>query len=389
MVSTARLRTERPASVNEAAEIVRAAGGRGLTVRARGGGTKLDWGRPGPRPDVELLTAGLGRIVEHNAADLTAVVEAGVPLAVAQRTFAEAGQMLALDPSLGPEDAATVGGVVAVGDSGPLRHRYGALRDLLVGVTAVLADGTVAKAGGKVIKNVAGYDLGKLLCGSFGTLGLVAQVAVRLHPLPAGRATAVGSTTDPHALQRAVGALAAASLELESLDLAWGHGSGRVLARCAGVVPEPRAREAARLMSDAGVEGAVSEDDGDLWAAQRDRQRLEDGVVVRVSGLPSRLGRIIRAAERAGGSVVGRAGLGLTWIAVRPSAPGELVGAIEELREELSPLPCVVQGAPLEVREKVDVWGRADGPEVALMRRVKTSFDPSGVYNPGVFVGAI
>ena len=125
----------------------------------------------------------LDRIVEHNASDLTAVVQAGVPLAAARSAFSEAGQMLAIDPAL--DQAATVGGIMATNDSGPLRHRYGSMRDLVVGTTVALSDGTVSRSGGKVIKNVAGYDLGKLFCGSRGRLGVVARIALRLHPLPA------------------------------------------------------------------------------------------------------------------------------------------------------------------------------------------------------------
>ena len=148
--------------------------------------------RPSSRP------VALARILEHNVGDFTAVLEAGVPLAAAQAEFAEHGQMLAIDPAL--HDAATVGGVMAANDSGPLRHRYGSMRDLVVGTTVALSDGTLARSGGKVIKNVAGYDLGKLFCGSFGTLGLIVRVAVRLHPLPPATASAAGATGDPERL---------------------------------------------------------------------------------------------------------------------------------------------------------------------------------------------
>ncbi len=140
--------------------------------------------------------------------------------------------MLALDPPLGGGDAATIGGIVATADSGPLRHRYGAPRDLVIGITVALSDGTVAKSGGKVIKNVAGYDLGKLFAGSFGTLGLILGVAVRLHPLPATRATALFRGDSPDALARTAAALAHAPLELEALDVRWERGRGAVLGAC-------------------------------------------------------------------------------------------------------------------------------------------------------------
>src|SRR5215217_6871369 len=134
-------------------------------------------GTPGPEGAVDLETASLDAIAEHNVGDFTAVVGAGVRLADAQAAFAAENQMLALDPPLGAADGATVGGMIATADSGPLRHRYGGVRDLVVGMTVILSDGTVAKSGGKVIKNVAGYDLAKLFTGSYGTLGLIATVA--------------------------------------------------------------------------------------------------------------------------------------------------------------------------------------------------------------------
>ena len=187
-----------PDSYEEAAELLRGARGRrahGPVPRRR---HEARVGPAVPEPDLEICTRGLDRVLEHNAGDFTAVLQAGVPLAVAQEAFAEAGQMLALDPPLSPwgaagDDAAieaadagaTIGGIVATNDSGPLRHKYGGVRDLVVGVTVVLSDGTIARAGGKVIKNVAGYDIGKLFAGAFGTLGLIAEVTVRLHPRPA------------------------------------------------------------------------------------------------------------------------------------------------------------------------------------------------------------
>src|SRR5215203_2592810 len=189
--------TERPGSPEDAARILGSLGKAGKAVRVRGGGTKLDWGGVGEPVAVELETGGMAKILEHNVGDLTAVLQAGVPLAEAQAAFAEDGQMLALDPPLGEGDAATVGGMVATADSGPLRHRYGGVRDLIVGMTVILSDGTIAKSGGKVIKNVAGYDLAKLFAGSYGTLGLIASVSVRLHPMPDEHATAVGASDDP------------------------------------------------------------------------------------------------------------------------------------------------------------------------------------------------
>jgi glycolate oxidase FAD binding subunit len=365
---------ERPETYEEAAAVLRAAGADRRLVRPRGGGTKWNWGAAS-EPDVVLSTGRLNRILEHNAGDLTAVLQAGVPLAEAQTRFASAGQMLALDP---PEDpGATVGGLVAAADSGPLRHRYGAARDLLPGVTVALSDGTVARSGGRVIKNVAGYDLPKLFAGSFGTLGTIVEVVVRLHPLPPRTTTVVAGSAEPAALAEAALALAQAPLELEALDVAWeGGAGGRVLARVGGVAASARAR---RIASGVRLDATVEEDDGEVWRAQRARQRSRDGFVVRVSGLPTQLEQALVAADRVGGSLVGRAGLGLFWFTV-PDAR-----AVETLRRELAPSPAIVLDAPAEARHEVEAAAPADGALLRLSRRVKERFDPAGVCSPGVF----
>ena len=378
-MATTELRKEAPESREEAAALVARCGAEGLALRVRGGGTKLGWGTPAPDPDVELSTASLDELLEHNEGDLTAILEAGVPLARAQERFAAAGQMLALDPPLGEGRAATIGGVVASGDSGPLRHRYGAPRDLVLGVTVALSDGTVAKSGGKVIKNVAGYDLAKLFSASFGTLGLILQVAVRLHPLPAQTATAIGRSDDPDALARAAAELAHASLEKDCLDFRWEGGAGGVLARLSGATAHAQAEAAQRMLGEAGLETEIVEDDAELWERQRAGQRSADGAVVRVSGLQAELRRVLQASDVAGGSLVGRAALGISWVALAPER-------VEELRRALAPFPCVVLDAPRELRASLDVW---DSQPLELARRVKQRFDPAGVFAPGTFAGGI
>jgi glycolate oxidase FAD binding subunit len=379
--------TERPGSPGEAAALLASASEEVRTVRFRGGGTKL-WGRPAPEPDVEVSTAALKRIVEHNVGDLTAVVEAGVPLTRAQETFAAEGQMLALDPPA--IDASTIGGVVAAGDSGPLRHRYGSARDLVIGITVVLADGTVARAGGKVIKNVAGYDLAKLFSGSFGTLGLIAELALRLHPRPPHTATATLRAGDADVLAGAAARLSHAPFEQLALDVSWADGSGAVLSRFGGATPREQAEAALRVGGEGGgVAAEIVEDDDELWREQRSRQRSSGGTVARVSGLQSRLAEILRAAERRGATLAGRAGSGLCWLRLDDREPADMVAAVEDLRRELAPLPCVVLEAPEEVRVALDPWGPVDEVRLALMRRVKQRFDPRGMCNPGIFVGGI
>lgn len=369
-----------PATYDEAAEALRAAAADGRRVRVRGAGTRLGWGTPAP-PDEELSTERLDAIVEHNAGDLTAVVQAGTPIERLQDALARAGQMLSVDPPGG----GTVGGIVATADSGPLRHRHGATRDLVLGMTVALSDGTLARAGGKVIKNVAGYDLAKLFTGSYGTLGAILELAVRLHPLPPATVTAVASSMDPAAVARAAGELTHARAEAQCLDIAWAGGEGRVLARFAGAEAATQAAAAAELLERAGLGAETVDDDAKLWAAQRAAQRSAGGIVVRVSGVQTQLGDQLRATERAGGSLVGRAAFGLSWIALDAERPD----AVAELRSALAPSPCVVLDAPADVRGQLDVWGVEESAAIELMRRVKRRFDPAGVCAPGVFVGGI
>jgi glycolate oxidase FAD binding subunit len=379
--------TERPGSPEQAAELLRGLGAERRAVRPRGGATKLAWGGSGEPVAVELETGGLARILEHNEGDLTAVLQAGAPLAEAQAVFREKKQMLALDPPLGEGDAATIGGVVATADSGPLRHRYGGVRDLVVGISIALSDGSLAKAGGKVIKNVAGYDLGKLYAGSYGTLGLIVSVNVRLHPAPTGHATAVGASDDPQRLAAAAALLAGLPLEADSLDVGWHDGAGRVLARFGGAAAEHQAKATAAHLREAGLSDVEAiEDDGKLWARQRAGQRSPHGAVLKVSGRPGDLAPAIRAAQDAGGALVGRAAHGLYWIALEGEGLPERVGMV---RDALDPRACTLLDGPDSLRAAVEPWGPVDPGALVVMRRVKERFDPARIFRPGAFVGGI
>ena len=365
----------------ELAAVVSEAASAGTPVRFVGGRTKISWGSS-IDDAIPISTKGLTTIHEHNAGDLTAVVDAGVTLAELQAKVGSAGQMFALDPPLEEDEAATLGGIVATGDSGPLRHRYGSARDLVVGMTVALSDGTLAKSGGKVIKNVAGYDIAKLFTGAYGTLGAILGMSVRLHPLSPTTATAVGRSDDPGLLGSAAARLSHAQVELQSLDVRWEAGAGAVLARFGGSAAADPARDAAGVMGEQGLETEVSEDDGALWDAQRDGQRSSVGTVIRVSGLQTQLPELLRTARPLDARVVGRAGLGLYWVTL--ASESNAAEGVEALRRAMAPSPCVVLDAPDEARRTVDVWGPQDAGALALMRRVKERFDPSGVCAPGV-----
>ena len=347
-------------------------------VRPRGGGTKLGWGPPTEAPDFD--TRRLNRIREHNVGDFTAVLEAGVPLVEAQAAFGAEGQMLALDPPLGEGDAATIGGVIATNDSGPLRHRYGGVRDLVVGMTVVLSDGTIAKSGGKEIKNGAGYDLAKLFAGSYGTLGLIASVAVRLHPAPSRTATAHCASRDPEELGRAVVEVAALPLEAERFDVVWEGDQGSLSLQFGGA--------AAAEQADAAIdrvplsEWTLNEDEDNVgdWAVHRDLQRSPDGFVIKVAGRATDLPAVIREARRHGGSVVSRAALGLSWIRL----PGD--ADVKALRDALAPRACTVLDGADRVSEP---WPAVDPGVLAVMERIKARFDPDRAFKPGTFVGGL
>ena len=365
-----------PSTVDEAVAAIADLRTEGVPVYPTGTGSRPDWGGPDPQPTAALSTLGLGHIVEHNAGDFTAVLEAGLPLAEAQAAFAAEGQWLAVDPA---EPGGTIGGLFATADSGPARHRYGGPRDLIIGATVVLSDGTVASSGGRVIKNVAGYDLGKLLTGSRGTLGLLASVAVRLHPLPARTATVRIGTNDPDALGRTVVALARKPIEALSLDAWWRGDEGGVLVRLGGAAAEEQAKRVAVLLDQPAT---TVTDDKAIWAEQRAGQRDRDGgVVLKVSGRITDLPMVVRCAREHGASVVSRAGLGLSWLRFPDSE--SLVEHVEAVRAALAPRHCLA----LDGAARVPNPGLADPVVRALTERVKARFDPHGLFRPGAFGG--
>lgn len=375
-----------PADFESAAAALARAAADGRAVRIVGGGTKRDWGASVEPTALELHTGGLRATVEHNAGDLTAIFQAGTPLARAQQELAATGQMIALDPPLsaGGQPRATLGGVFATADCGPLRHRYGQPRDLILGVTVALSDGTLARAGGKVIKNVAGYDLGKLFTGSFGTLGMILSISVRLHPLPLATATALGTSSQAAVLAGAAAALAGAPLELEALDVAWRDGRGVLLAQCGGAQAPRRAGSVASMMRSSGLDNVdVAQDDAPLWTRQRAGQRSVERAIVRIAAPVSELARVLTLTEACAGALVGRAALGVSYIEVEPAA-------IDLLRAGLPRgAHSVALDIPWYARDAIDPWPRRADATVELMRRVKHQFDPACVCNPGVFVGGI
>ena len=389
-----------PATVAEAAEAMRALAADRLAVAFVGGGTDLDLGAPPSRLDAILRTRRLARIREHAPSDQIVAVEGGMTVAALQQALAAHGQRLALDP---PEPArATVGGVVAANAFGPRRTRYGAVRDLVIGVTIVRADGVVAHGGGKVVKNVAGFDLPRLLCGSLGTLGLVAEVVFRLHPLPEASATAVFQGLSAGDVRETVPALRALNLEPTALT-AFSDGGGFTLAvRFEGFAPGVRdqvERVLARGRGGAKVEGA---EEAALWA-RHDAVRSGGAVRARATFAPATLAPALAALgplrDALGGAPVAvHPSLGIALLAGEVADPAAAEAGIASARAALRPLgngarplgngALVVAAAPPALRARVDPWGPPPaGFEV--MRRLKRELDPDARLAPGRFVGGL
>jgi len=385
---------ERPASVVEAAEALRDTSG---PLLFRGAGTKQAWGgRPAPATVVE--TGSLGRLLEHNPADMTVAVEAGMPLRDLQHVLAKEGQWLAIDPP-SEVDGATVGGLLATGDSGPRRLRYGGLRDLVIGVTIVLADGTVARAGGKVIKNVAGYDLSKMMYGSLGTLGLVAEVVLRLHPLPGTSATA-SLPCSARVATELTAALMASPLEPSAVDWvqerAGEPDDGRLAVRFEGTAAGVEAQRAAAQDLIAPGAGALQwhtgEQEQQLWEAMAAEHRPTVGTTcASAATLPTRTRDVAAALAEscrttgASGQLASRPALGLHT--ARLTGPAEAVAAAFDswratVLDAGAGASVLLRDRPADVEAAVDAMGPAPS-SVPLMRSLKHRLDPDGRCAPG------
>ena len=382
-----------PGSVEEISAVMKLASREGLAVCPRGGGTKTDLGAP-PR-SVDLVI-GLGRmdeIIEHVPGDQVVRVQAGVKLETLQEKLAEADQMLALDP---PERGATVGGVVAANASGPRRFRYGTVRDLIIGITVVLADGTVAKAGGKVVKNVAGYDLGKLFTGSLGTLGVIADCNFRLHPRPDSARTMAVEVDTPQAARDAAQAIVHSQVEATAIELHW-DGETKLVSVLLESIPggiEAKEERARFLLEPFGEVRTLTDEEGDNLGPL-DPPPAGDAVAVKISAPPAELAAalesVLDAAERrdVGVRFAGHAGTGVTFAGLS-GEEGSLVEVVQEVRDIWTRRggSVVVRSAPPSFKEKLDVWGPA-GDYGGLLRRVKEKFDPGYAMNPGRFVGGL
>ena len=379
-----------PGTAEDLARALRWAHDAGLKVAPRGGGTKLGWGNPPTTCDLVLSTARLNRVLEHAWADMTVIVEAGCLVADLQKTLAQHGQQLALDP-LWP-GRATIGGILSTNDSGTLRARYGSLRDLIIGITVALPDGTLAKSGGKVVKNVAGYDLAKLYTGALGTLGVIVQAIFRLHPLPReSRSLSFSGTLQ--SLNQLSLAIQSSKLTFTGLQLRAAPGSAQLDIRFDGTAPGIQA-QVAQVQQIAGSL-APSDAPANVWTSH---QAIWDGrapaLVAKFNVLPTQFADVCTAIERTAGAqslawkaVVQSVGAGYARLEGNEPA---LRTALLTLRSELGKIggSLVALGCPVAVKRGLDVWGPPSDAQ-PVMVRIKQRFDPDGILNPGRFLGGI
>ena len=383
-----------PGSVEETSELLRLAGDEGLAVAPRGGGTKMGWGNPPRDLDLVVSTTRMNGIIEHVPGDQVVRVQAGMRLHDLQERLAGSDQMLGIDS---PEMEATIGGIVAANSTGPRRYRYGTIRDIIIGIRIVLPDGTVAKAGGKVVKNVAGYDLSKLFTGSLGTLGVIAECNFRLHPKPeTARAVAV-ELSSTAAANEAAQAILHSQLVPSAVELHWGREARLLTVLIEGIPPavEAQAQTASHLLRGFGEVRTLSEGEAENLGPLKPPGTGGE-VALKISTPPAELAGVLDstlgACSRRGVTprITAHAGNGVTYVGLSGGDEESWAQIVEELREIWTRRggSVVVRGAPLSFKKRVEVWGPL-GSRLELSRRVKEKFDPRGTLNPGRFVGGI
>ena len=402
-----------PRNAEELAQTIALASQHGLTALARGGGSRMHLGAI-PEPfDVLIETRKLSCLREHEAADLTCQAEAGITLADLQSQLAMKGQWLPLDPSDATE--ATIGGLLAANASGPKRLRYGTARDLVIGLQVVQASGKIARSGGRVVKNVAGYDLNKLYIGSLGTLGIIVEANFKLQPIPPQERTLLLTFSTSQEIVRAVIAILGSLLTPSAMELIdsgaandmndfFGlnlptNGYTLALNFEGNLTTIERQIDEARLIGR--NQGALLGDDLEgteqeqFWNAIR--EHLRGSVTCKAAILVSQMANYLNKLEEIcyrhelESAVIAHAGNGILYIELRPGdATPRLVEAISELRKQAQEArgSLVIERCPVDLKHRIDVWGKP-GANFRLMRRLKDEFDPKGTFVKGRFVGGL
>jgi glycolate oxidase FAD binding subunit len=357
------------------------------TVLPCGNGSKLHWGGFA-ETDLILSTAKLNQLIDHAVGDLTVTAEAGMTLATLQAELAKAGQFLPIDPSYA--DTATLGGIVATADTGAWRQRYGGVRDLLIGITFARSDGAIAKAGGRVVKNVAGYDLMKLFTGSHGTLGVITQVTFRIYPLPAASQT-VMITGDANGIAKATQTLLASALTPTAIALTAPHTLDEGIALLARfqnieISVATQAAQFLKVGEALGLQGKAIGDDTTLW--QQLQQQIERStptppIACKIGVLPS--GAVaalshMNAVTPITGCIYG-SGLGTIRLG---EGSAQTVAQLRQICQNQGGFLTVLE-APIALKQQIDIWGYS-GNALDLMKKIKHEFDPTHILSPNRFV---
>ncbi|MEA5574231.1 FAD-binding oxidoreductase [Calothrix sp. UHCC 0171] len=394
-----------PQSQAQLGEVITLANQKQLRVLICGSASKLDWGGSASEIDVVICTKKINQLIEHAVGDLTVTVEAGMKFADLQKILAKTNQFLAIDPTSPAE--ATIGGIIATADTGSLRQRYGSDRDQLLGITFVRPDGEIVKAGGRVVKNVAGYDLMKLFTGSYGTLGVITQATFRLYPMQETSGTVVLTGTR-ELIQQAADILRGSALTPTKADLLsaplvsqLGLGKGLGLITCFESIGESVKEQSHRLVEvgeKLGLSASIysADDEVNLW--ERLKQLIQFSgetatgessiILCKVGLMPTVATELLNQVEM--GLIHMSSGLGMLRFVCDVEVESKVINKLEKLRffcQENNGFLTIL-AAPTIVKQKLDVWGYA-GNSLSLMRRIKQQFDPNNILNPGRFVGGI
>lgn len=401
-----------PASVQEIQEVLRFASKKDLSVMPAGAGTKLGIGNLPENVDIVLATTRLNRVVEYEPADLTVTVEAGIRLAALQSVLAQHQQYLALDPPYA--DRGTLGGIVATNASGSLRMRYGTARNQVLGLRVVHANGTAVKSGGKVVKNVAGYDLNKLYIGAFGTLGIITEVTLKLAPIPAYEAILTADFQDVQsAVDTGLNIVGSQTLPMfVNLFINADVGGGKTDKKKPTLVvgfsgdPETVAWQLAQgqgIMEQNGVLSVTiteGESRGHLQETIREfpaRDTNTEDIIAKVNlkrtDIAEFAAQVIDASWARDAQVMALLGSGILYLSIPVTSETDfrrLANTLTQLRQSATEVRgnLIVETAPPELKQHIDVWGTV-GDTLGLMQQVKTRFDAEGLLNPGRFISDI
>lgn len=380
-----------PQTQAELAEVMRLAHQENWRVLPCGGGSKLHWGGLAQGVDLVISTQRLNRLIDHAIGDLTVTVEAGMQFAQLQQQLQQSGQFLALDPAY--QDRATLGGIVATADTGSWRQTYGGVRDRIIGISFVRSDGESVKAGGRVVKNVAGYDLMKLLTGSYGTLGIISQVTLRLYPWPRESETGV-LQGNAEAIAQAAQILLNSALTPTAMDLVRDNEANLQLVVRFQSISEAVKQQSAKLLElataldlEADLYTGTFEDR--LWQQLQDRMTTSGrspAILCKIGIRPTEAVSFMHFLAQFPASATLHARSGLGKLCLETLDP-QVVQQVRSHLEKYNGFLTILE-APVELKQKLDVWGYS-GNALEVMRRLKHQFDPTTLLSPCRFVGGI